>query len=87
MTLGGWIRTSAPVQVPQIHVINAELLQGPLDSFRNVVRIAVDRTLLVTFPVAAQTELRSQEYLVSLSCALEPTYAIWYRNRAIRSNR
>ena len=75
------------MQVPQVHVINAELFQGALERLGGVARIAVDRTLLVTFPVAAQTELRSQEYLVSLSCALEPAYAIWYRNRAIRSDR
>ena len=61
-----------PVEVPQVDMVNAELLERALQRFGNVVRLAVDTPLEVAPPVRAHAELGREEDLLALAGALEP---------------
>lgn len=60
------------MEVPQVDVADAELLQRPIESLGSPFRSSVDDAGLVALPVTTQAELRSQEDLAPLSSALEP---------------
>ena len=60
------------MEVPQVDVVDAELLQRAIESLPGPFRSSVDNASLVALPVAAQAELRREEDLAPLSGALEP---------------
>ena len=60
------------MEIPQVDIVDTELLERALQRFRNIVRLAVDTSLEVTPPVRADAELRREEDLLALAGALEP---------------
>ena len=60
------------MQVPQVDIVDAELLQRPVEGLNGPLRGPVHHAGLVALPVAAEAELRGEEDLTALARALEP---------------